>query len=145
MTGGYQPLGQQRREQLPRPVVTRGRPPRDRRQHGDSDRAACLAVNGNAPRLPVPNLAPHRFTQLGTTASLIMLFALHPRLGKGTTTAPLYTRVLTQKVTLEIVVLSCGFGGAKGLEILHPAAQKHALSCADRRDGRRENTRNDGD
>jgi len=108
MTGGYQPLGQQRREQLPRPVVTRGRPPRDRRQHGDSDRAACLAVNGNAFRLPVPNLAPHRFTQLGSAASLIMLFALHPRLGKGTTTAPLYTRVLTQKVRLEIVVLSCG-------------------------------------
>jgi hypothetical protein len=65
--------------------VTRRCPPRDRRQHGDSDRAACLAVNGNALRLPVPNLAPHRFTQLGAAASPIMLFALHPKLGKGTT------------------------------------------------------------
>ena len=85
MTGGHQPLGEQRRELLPRPVVTRWCPPRDRRQHGDSDRAACLALNGNALRLPVPNLAPHRFTQLGAAASLIMLFALHPKLGKGTT------------------------------------------------------------
>ena len=58
MAGRHQPLGEQRRELLPRPVVTRRCPPRDRRQHGDSDRAACLALNGNVLRLPGPNLAP---------------------------------------------------------------------------------------
>ena len=52
-------LGEQRRELLPRPVVPGRRPPRDRRQHGDSDRAAGLAVDGNVDvlRLPGPNFA----------------------------------------------------------------------------------------
>ena len=52
MAGRYQPLGEQRGELLPRPVMTGRCPPRDRRQHGDSDRAVSLALNGNVLRLP---------------------------------------------------------------------------------------------
>ena len=56
MARSHQPLGEQRGELLPRPVVTRWCPPRDRRQHGDSDRAAGLALDGNVLRLPGPPL-----------------------------------------------------------------------------------------
>jgi hypothetical protein len=57
VTGRYQALGEQRGELLPRPVVARWCPPRDRGQYGDSDRAAGLAVRGNVDvlRLPGPN------------------------------------------------------------------------------------------
>jgi hypothetical protein len=51
MTGGHQPLGEQRGELLPRPVVTGRCPPSDRRQHGDSDRVDSLALDGNQLRL----------------------------------------------------------------------------------------------
>ena len=52
MARSDQALGEQRGELLPRPVVTRWRPPRDRRQYGHSDRAAGLAFDGNVLRLP---------------------------------------------------------------------------------------------
>ena len=118
MTGGYQPLGEQRRELLPRPVVTRRCPPRDRRQHGDSNPAACLALNGNALRLPVPNLAPYRFTQLGgSLAHNVVHTPFETRQGHDLI-ARLYTRVLTQRSRLEIVVLSWVLVELRGLEPL---------------------------
>ena len=43
MAGGDQALGEQRGELLPRPVVPRWCPPRDRREHSYSDRTASLA------------------------------------------------------------------------------------------------------
>jgi hypothetical protein len=52
MASRHQSLGEQRGELLPRAVVTRRCPPRDRRQHGDADRAACVALDGNVLRLP---------------------------------------------------------------------------------------------
>ena len=52
MAGSDQPLGEQRGELLPRPVVTRWRPPRDRRQYSHSDRVVGLALDGNVLRLP---------------------------------------------------------------------------------------------
>ena len=56
MARSHQPLGEQRGELLPRPVVTRWCPPRDRRQYSHSDRAADLALDGNVLRLLGPPL-----------------------------------------------------------------------------------------
>jgi hypothetical protein len=52
MAGCHKTLGEKRRELLPRPVVPRRCPPRDRREHSNSDRTLSLASNGNLIRLP---------------------------------------------------------------------------------------------
>ena len=67
MAGRHQPLGEQRGELLPRPVVARWCPPRDRRQHGDSDRDAGRAGDGNVDALRL--LGPNFAQRVGTNFS----------------------------------------------------------------------------
>ena len=65
VAGGDQPLGEQGRELLPRAVVPRRCPPRDRREHGHADRCVGRAWDSNGLTLPadlrdeVPTVALH--------------------------------------------------------------------------------------